>query len=33
MSNVDAGAVDVSDLVKSMLRARQKKQEPGDTFN
>jgi CubicO group peptidase (beta-lactamase class C family) len=33
MSNVDAGAVDVSELVKSMLRARQKKQEPSDTFD
>ena len=33
MSNVDAGAVDVSELVKSMLRARQPKPEPGDTFD
>jgi len=33
MSNVDAGAIDVSELVKSMLRARQQKQEPSGTFD
>ena len=33
MSNVDAGAVEVSDLVRSMLRARQQKQEPSATFD
>jgi hypothetical protein len=33
MSNVDAGALDVSELVKSMLRARQKKPQPSDPFD
>ena len=33
MSNVDAGAVEVSDLVRSMVRARQQRQEPSATFD